>query len=270
MERMKYYVVAGVGGGVFAAGTAFAQVQGASPGLFVTQLFDFAMLIGGFLAFGMIVWGGVEYAMSAGNPSVQSDAKDRVQQAVLGLLLLIGSILVLDTISPNIKNAIFMPLTALEVPKSPEGVPAQGECADPAALAKAYNVPFPRQADPRLTVLLSCIQQKAREKNIILGSMFTYEADDRGQCNYTRGERRCGPCQHAVHSCHYGGSGGTQGALAVDFGFAPGETAPVTAAEEAFIRTAAKECNPGAYILIHQPPEKYPHAHVSHPACGGI
>ena len=47
-----------------------------NPGAVVANFYSFALLIGGILAFGAIVWGGVKYAIAAGNPSAQSDGKD--------------------------------------------------------------------------------------------------------------------------------------------------------------------------------------------------
>src|SRR3989338_775832 len=50
--------------------------------------------ISGLAAFVMIVWGGVQWMTSAGNPQQTGDAKDRIQKALLGLFLVLISFLV--------------------------------------------------------------------------------------------------------------------------------------------------------------------------------
>ena len=75
-----------------------------TPGAFVSGFYQFALMIGGILAFGVIVYGGVRYMTSAGNPSGQSDAKEWVEAALLGLLLLVGAYFVLDVVNPQLLN----------------------------------------------------------------------------------------------------------------------------------------------------------------------
>ena len=74
------------------------------PGAFVANFYQFALMIGGVLAFGIIVYGGIRYMTSAGNPSAQSDAKEWIQSALLGLLLLAGAYFVLNVINPQLVN----------------------------------------------------------------------------------------------------------------------------------------------------------------------
>ncbi len=71
---------------------------------FIQYLFRFALGSAGALAFGVIVFGGIRYITSAGNPSAQGDAKQLIQGAILGLLLLLGSVLILNTINPGFTN----------------------------------------------------------------------------------------------------------------------------------------------------------------------
>lgn len=72
------------------------------PAVYVTGLYNFALAIVGLLALGMIVFGAVEYTISAGNVTGQSEAKDRIAQAIYGLVLLLGAVLILNTINPKI------------------------------------------------------------------------------------------------------------------------------------------------------------------------
>jgi hypothetical protein len=75
-----------------------------APGEFVSGFYQFALMIGGVLAFGAVVYGGVLYAASAGNPSKQSEGKEWIKSAIFGLLLLAAAYLVLYTINPNLVN----------------------------------------------------------------------------------------------------------------------------------------------------------------------
>lgn len=71
------------------------------PGI-VANLYDFALAIGGLLAFAMIVYGGVKYIAAAGNHSKLEDAKEQITDALLGLLLLLGAWLVLYIVNPDL------------------------------------------------------------------------------------------------------------------------------------------------------------------------
>lgn len=68
----------------------------------VKYLFNFAIGLGGVLAFCMLVWGGFRYLISVGNPAAQKDARDTLTSAILGLLLLLTSYLLLQIINPDI------------------------------------------------------------------------------------------------------------------------------------------------------------------------
>jgi len=85
-------------------GMAPITAASAGPGTFVQGFYNFALMIGGILAFGAIVYGGVLYAASMGNPGRQSEGKEWIKSALLGLLLLAGAYLILYTINPNLVN----------------------------------------------------------------------------------------------------------------------------------------------------------------------
>jgi hypothetical protein len=72
------------------------------PGAFISNFYQFALMIGGILAFGVIVYGGIRYMTSAGNPSGQSEAKEWIYAALLGLLLLVGAYFILEVINPQL------------------------------------------------------------------------------------------------------------------------------------------------------------------------
>ena len=72
------------------------------PGGVVANFYQFALMISGVLAFGAVVYGGIKYVASAGNPSAQHEGREWIQSALLGLLLLAGAYLVLNVVNPDL------------------------------------------------------------------------------------------------------------------------------------------------------------------------
>lgn len=68
----------------------------------IQNIYKFSLILAGLLAFGMVSYAGIRYALSGGNPTARSDAMDQLQQAALGLLLLFGAYIILNTIDPNL------------------------------------------------------------------------------------------------------------------------------------------------------------------------
>ncbi len=114
MMRRALNIILAIGGLSLAASTVFAATINTNlpgtnptvnnPGGFVANFYQFALLLGGLLAFGAIVYGGITYTLSAGNPEKQSDAKSRITQALLGLFLLLGAYIVLNLLNPKLTN----------------------------------------------------------------------------------------------------------------------------------------------------------------------
>jgi hypothetical protein len=75
-----------------------------SAGGFINSFYQFALAFAGIVAFGSVVYGGVKYVTAAGNPSGQSEAKEWIYSALLGLALLFGAYLILNTINPNLTH----------------------------------------------------------------------------------------------------------------------------------------------------------------------
>lgn len=93
-----------------------------TPAGYVARIYTFALMIAGLAAFGGIIYGSLKYILSAGNIGSQQDAKDQITQAILGLILLLGSFLILYTINPdlvNLRNPNLEPLN-LSVLQEPE------------------------------------------------------------------------------------------------------------------------------------------------------
>jgi hypothetical protein len=92
-----------------------AANSASTPGTFVAGFYQFALMIAGILAFGIIVYGGVKYMASAGNPSGQGDAKEWIEAALLGLLLLVGAYFILNVVNPQLTTLSLPSLTAVNI-----------------------------------------------------------------------------------------------------------------------------------------------------------
>jgi hypothetical protein len=84
-----------------------------NPCTTVINFYYFALFISGILAFGAIVWGGIKYAISAGNPSGQSEGVDWIKGALYGILLLASAYLILNIINPNLTQCSLPGLSPL-------------------------------------------------------------------------------------------------------------------------------------------------------------
>lgn len=68
----------------------------------VIWIYTLMVSISGLAAFAMIVWGGVQWMTSTGSPAKTSEAKDRIQSALMGLLLILSSYIILKLINPDL------------------------------------------------------------------------------------------------------------------------------------------------------------------------
>lgn len=79
-------------------------------------------------AFIMLIWGGIEWMTSSGNPTKTGDARDRIKAALLGLLLVLSSFIIIQIINPE--------LTILKDPLSGTSTaPGSGPGSSPATSA---------------------------------------------------------------------------------------------------------------------------------------
>jgi len=70
---------------------------------FFNNLYKFAIGMASVLAIIMIIWGGLQYA-TQDIPGAKQEGKDRILQAILGLILVLSPALVFSIINPNILN----------------------------------------------------------------------------------------------------------------------------------------------------------------------
>jgi hypothetical protein len=88
---------------------SYPQVPGAPQVAFNMSLPDlikyiylFAIGICGAVALASILLGAIKYIGAAGNPSKMGDAKEQIVQALFGVVILLSSYLILNTINPDL------------------------------------------------------------------------------------------------------------------------------------------------------------------------
>ena len=79
-----------------------APTSGTPLPIFVKYLFNFGVITGGVIAFGVLIWAGISYLTSSGNVEKIGEAKEKARNAFIGLLILIFSYLIIVTLNPQL------------------------------------------------------------------------------------------------------------------------------------------------------------------------
>ncbi len=87
---------------VFPGGIDIKTEEGQKLNSIVAWLYYAIIGISGFTALIMIIYGGVQYLTSAGNPAAIGGAQDRIKSALLGLLIIFASFIIIQTINPDL------------------------------------------------------------------------------------------------------------------------------------------------------------------------
>jgi hypothetical protein len=85
-------------------GAAFTYAQDVPLGIAerVDNFYTTALAVGAIVALGVLVYGGLRYAASAGSPAGQKEARAWILGAILGLFILFASFIILQTINPQL------------------------------------------------------------------------------------------------------------------------------------------------------------------------
>lgn len=83
---------------------------------YVKYIFNFFIALAGLIGFAALIWAGIRYLTSAGNPAEQKKARQQIKFAVLGILLLLLSYLILTTINPQL---VVLELAVTPTPSAP-------------------------------------------------------------------------------------------------------------------------------------------------------
>lgn len=84
--------------------TTAGAANATTPGGYINSFYQFALLIGGVLALAVVVYGGILYMTSIGNPSGVEEAKKWLEAALFGIILLAGAYMILNIINPQLVN----------------------------------------------------------------------------------------------------------------------------------------------------------------------
>lgn len=207
---------------------------------YISGIFTFGLMVVGITALASIMLGGIRY-MASDLITTKQDAKDQIRSAVYGLLLLLFSYLILNTINPELVSlrTATMPAPATPQQAAASPTPPDGQFSyDPGIQNQLAD------ASSQLTQFLDCMAQKAPGNVGRISSISDSAGVQTCSLNYGKP-----PCAHASNSCHYGGQNCKGKSYAVDFGDEQNYQA---------LKTAAQQCNSQAYVL-----DEGNHVHIS-------
>ncbi|MBI5140343.1 MAG: hypothetical protein HZA94_02770 [Candidatus Vogelbacteria bacterium] len=69
---------------------------------YMTEILRVGIAIAGLLAVAELVFGGIQYVLSSASEKQAAAAKERIQNALIGLIIGISSVLILNVINPDI------------------------------------------------------------------------------------------------------------------------------------------------------------------------
>lgn len=111
---------------IFALEVDYPTIAGQTPGTsisdYVKYIFIFFVSATGFIAVLILAFGSVQYMTASGNVSKMKDAKVKIFSSSLGILLLLSSYIVLNTINPNLiklEEPTIAQLASTLLPKPP-------------------------------------------------------------------------------------------------------------------------------------------------------
>jgi len=88
----------------------------------IQYIFVFSLSIVGVIGLAAIIIGAFGYLTAVGNPQKAADAKDKIFSALLGIILLLGSFLLLRTINPDLlKLGVKVPKVTVDVSSNGNG-----------------------------------------------------------------------------------------------------------------------------------------------------
>jgi len=95
----------------------------------VKYFYEWGIALGGLATFFALVMGGFQYLTSMGEPAKITEAKNRISSAIFGLVLLLGSWLILNTINPELtKFKAKLELTTIPPPAETLGTTELTPC----------------------------------------------------------------------------------------------------------------------------------------------
>lgn len=99
-----------------------------SPVGLIANFYEMAIALSGVLALGMIIYAGIKRIVGASSPKEVSDSNDIIYNALLGIVLLFGAYILLNTINPQLTKLEIPTLSQIEVKESSDAVASSYQC----------------------------------------------------------------------------------------------------------------------------------------------
>ena len=80
------------------SGAVADVISKSKGGDFIKEIFNTAFVWGGIIAVIMIVWGGIQYVTSTGNPAAAKTARDTILYSAIGLIIVILAAVIVNTV----------------------------------------------------------------------------------------------------------------------------------------------------------------------------
>jgi len=75
-------------------------------------IYNLSIILAGFIAFVVMVWGGVKYILAGPRPGKLADAKEQITLGLVGMMLIFASYMIVNTINPDFTKLItILPIT---------------------------------------------------------------------------------------------------------------------------------------------------------------
>ena len=230
-------------------------VADTNPCSTIFNFYKYALMFSGVLAFAAIVYGGVKYTIAAGNPSGQSEGKEWVKGALLGLLLLVAAYVVLNTINPDITKCTLPTLADIAAPGGTGTVTGTFNCA-----LTSGNLGVCSGAgcspSPSLNAVMGCINSGSAAGAVTAT---------------TGGQHTCNPTTPSI-SCHFGGVSCKDGGHAFDLGKNALASKGLTLSQAISIAQTCGgscRCESGTSIVsCANPAADHIHCNVNNSSCG--
>ena len=92
-------------------------------GAFVNALFKMTISIGAVIAVAQFVYGGIVYMMTESGAVQMGESKERMQNALLGLVMLLSTYVIFNQINPDLLN---LNVNLQQLPETQNGGPGRG------------------------------------------------------------------------------------------------------------------------------------------------
>ena len=131
---------------------------------FIQNGYLLALGLAGLLAVGSITYGAIEYTLSRGNAAKLSDAWDRIIQALIGILLLVGAGTILTVINPGLLSLELPQLQQVEsTPFSADPIGSQTTPGDNPSQNPIPTSPTPTNEQAQAGEVKRCYPASARQ-----------------------------------------------------------------------------------------------------------